>query len=75
MKTSRRASRVDRLAKRLSVRFRGKFAAIDPDTGRYFVGKDHLEVLLRARAEMPQTIFELKRLGSPFAFSVKLTLL
>jgi hypothetical protein len=64
---------VERLANRLAVKHRGKIAAIDPKTGRVFIGEDELAVILRARRAMPKTVFELTRLGYPYVHTLKLT--
>ncbi len=46
---------------------RGKIAAIDPDTGEWFLGKDLLEALKKGRVKYPGHIFYTVRIGYPFA--------
>lgn len=53
-----------RLAKKLGARRRGEVVAVEPDTGNCFVGKDELEVVLRARKAFPGSVFGLFRIGS-----------
>lgn len=68
----KRSDVVDRVAKRLTTKYRGRFAAIDPKSGEFFIGVDALDVALRARKEMPHTMFEFRRLGFPFTHIVKI---
>lgn len=46
---------------------KGKFLAIEPDSGRYFLGGDRTSVALEALAAMPGTLFFLMRVGFPTA--------
>jgi hypothetical protein len=41
----------------------GRFAAIDPDTGRYFLGDTSAEAVGSAHDAMPDARFYLKRIG------------
>ena len=41
----------------------GRFVAIEPETGRYFVGRNGSEALVAARQAMPESLFYLKRVG------------
>lgn len=43
----------------------GKFLAIEPDSGRYFIGTDRTSVSLEALAQMPGKSFFLMRVGFP----------
>lgn len=71
-RTKEGVPRIERISRRLSAKHRGKIAAIDPATGRFFLGEDEMEVILEARRAMPKTIFEIKRLGFPYVHSLKL---
>jgi len=45
----------------------GRFVAIEPETGRYFVGVNGSEALSAAHAAIPDGLFYLKRVGYEFA--------
>ena len=45
----------------------GQFVAIEPETGRYFVGGDGSAALVAAHEAMPYSVFYLKRIGYEFA--------
>ena len=47
----------------------GKFVAIEPESGRYFVGKTTRETMDKAHREMPDNKFYLQRIGYTFAHS------
>lgn len=48
----------------------GKFVAIEPDTGRHFLGDSGVEALVAARAAMPGKKFYLMRVGHRAAHRV-----
>ena len=41
----------------------GKFVAIEPDSGSYFVNDSDVEALLSAKAALPEKLFYLMRIG------------
>jgi hypothetical protein len=43
----------------------GKFLAIEPDSGQYFIGADRTSVALEALSQMPDKLFFLMRVGFP----------
>ena len=45
----------------------GEFVAIEPESGRYFLGESGLEAMLSAREAMPGSLFFLARVGYPAA--------
>lgn len=45
----------------------GRYVAIDPDSGNYFLGDTGTEALLEARHALPETMFYLARVGYPAA--------
>lgn len=45
----------------------GRFVAIEPETGHYFVGGDGSAALVAAHEAMPDSVFYLKRIGYEFA--------
>ena len=47
----------------------GKFVAIEPESGRYFVGKTTRETMDEAHREMPNKKFYLQRVCYTFAHS------
>jgi hypothetical protein len=48
----------------------GKFIAIEPRDGRYFMGVSGSEALISARSAMPENLFYLKRVGFDFTFKI-----
>ncbi|HYX29705.1 MAG TPA: hypothetical protein VE863_14155 [Pyrinomonadaceae bacterium] len=42
---------------------RGRFLAIEPETGRYFLGDNGTAALIEARKAMPGQLFYLARIG------------
>lgn len=45
----------------------GRYVAIEPTSGRYFVADTGTEALLDARRALPETLFYLARVGHPAA--------
>jgi len=45
----------------------GRFVAIEPESGRYFLGDSGAEALIAAREAMPERRFFLARVGYPTA--------
>lgn len=78
-KTSDKSERLERLAERgerfyaehlrdvLEPEQTGRFVAIEPETGRYFVGGGGSDALVAAHEAMPEGLFYLKRIGYEFA--------
>ena len=50
---------------------KGMIAAIEPDTGEWFLGKTLLEALKKAKKKYPDSIFYSIRIGSSFAHEHK----
>ncbi|HEY9286210.1 MAG TPA: hypothetical protein VIP46_22350 [Pyrinomonadaceae bacterium] len=48
----------------------GRFAAIDPETGRYFLGDTSVEATGAAHDAMPESRFYLVRIGHEAAHSI-----
>jgi hypothetical protein len=48
----------------------GRFVAIEPETGRYFLGMNGSEALTAAHEAMPDALFYLKRVGYEFAHRI-----
>ncbi len=48
---------------RLLSRHKGDIVAVEPDSGKYFIGKDETEVALRAINLMPGKLFGFFRVG------------
>lgn len=44
-------------------KLKGKFVAIDVDTGKYFIDDLDVKAIMRARREFPNRKFYLKRIG------------
>ena len=49
---------------------RGRFVAIEPTTGRYFLGDTGVEALVAAREAMPDNLFYLARIGRKAAHTI-----
>ena len=48
----------------------GRFVAIEPDSGRYFLGDKGIDALLAGRSAIPDKLFYLVRIGYPAAYTV-----
>jgi hypothetical protein len=57
----------ERLCDLLEPEQNGRFVAVEPETGRYFIGRDGSEALAAAHEAMPDALFYLKRIGYEFA--------
>lgn len=53
----------------LEPKYTGMFAAIEPDSGDYFLGARMIEAVLQARARHPDKLTFLVRIGFPTAVS------
>ncbi len=51
--------------KQLEPTHKGMIAAIEPDTGVYFLGKTVLEAFKKARQHCPKSLFYFVRIGYP----------
>lgn len=54
---------------KLEKEAKGKFIAIEVDSGKYFIGKDQMEAFKKARKEFPKKIFYFVRIGFPSVFT------
>lgn len=50
---------------------KGKIAAIDPETGEWFLGDNLVEAVKKGKAKYPDKIFHVVRVGSPVAYHMK----
>ena len=57
----------ERLRDLLEPEHTGRYVAIDPASGRHFLGDTGTEALVEARRALPQTLFYLARVGHPAA--------
>ncbi len=53
----------EQLKARLESDHKGRFVAIDPDTGNYFLGDTDGEAVLAAHRAMPESRFYVRRIG------------
>ena len=60
----------ERLRELLEPQHTGEFVAIEPDTGRYFLGDSGLTALRAGRQALPEKLFYLLRVGSDAAYHV-----
>lgn len=51
------------LKARLEPQHTGRFVAIEPNTGDYYLGDTSMEALVAAHAALPESRFYLKRIG------------
>lgn len=58
------------LKSKLEPKHNGEFIAIEPYLGRYFLDKDDVQVILKAREEMPDKLFYLGRVGYKYAHKI-----
>lgn len=49
---------------------RGKYVAIEPESGDYFVGDDPIQADTQAQEKHPEKVFYLKKIGYESAFSM-----
>lgn len=54
-----------KIQSRLLPRHKGDVVALEPETGKYFIGKDELEAARRAMEAMPGKVFGFFRVGYP----------
>jgi len=59
-----------RLASILEPSHDGEFVAVEPDSGRYFLGSTASAALVAAHAAMPNDLFYLTRVGRETAHTV-----
>lgn len=52
-----------KLLRRLLPKHKGQIIAIEPESGRYFMGHDELKVALKAMKSLPGRIFSVFRIG------------
>ena len=71
-KLSQEGKRVyqERLKAILEPEHVGRFVAIEPNSGRYFLGDSGAEALIAARDAMPESLFFLARVGYPAAHRI-----
>ena len=71
-KLSQEGKRVyqERLQAVLEPEHIGRFVAIEPNSGRYFLGDSGAEALIAARDAMPESLFFLARVGYPAAHRI-----
>ena len=57
----------ERLKDELEPEHTGRYVAIEPDSGRYFLADTGTDALLEAHRVLPQSLFYLARVGYPSA--------
>lgn len=57
----------ENLRDRLEPEHVGRYVAIEPEAGRYFLADTGTEALLEARRALPKSLFYLARVGLPAA--------
>ena len=68
----KRASKLfHRVERRLIGHHKGQVVAIEPDSGRYFLGKDVLEAAHQAMAALPDKVFDFFRIGYPVVHKLR----
>lgn len=59
-----------KLKTKLEKRFYGKYAAIDVESGEYFIGDTLVDALTKAKTKFPSQIFHSVKIGSTGAFTM-----
>jgi hypothetical protein len=60
-----------KLKKTLEPEYNGMFAAIEPDSGDYFLGKRMIEAVDKAKAKHPDKLVYLVKVGFPTAVKMR----
>ncbi|MDZ7360843.1 MAG: hypothetical protein ONB46_08970 [candidate division KSB1 bacterium] len=55
----------------LEAKHKGMIAAIDPDSGNYFLGKDMINAVEKGRKKYPNAVFYCIRIGYPAVYEHK----
>lgn len=58
------------IRQKLSVEENGKFIAVEPDSGDYFIGESGREAIEKAQTVYPDKVFYLARFGYKTAYSL-----
>lgn len=62
----KKASKLFRqVERRLLLRHKGQVIAVEPDSGRYFLGKDVLDAARHGMKALPDKVFDFFRIGYP----------
>jgi len=68
----RKGQRVyQRLKSRLEPKYKGQIIAIEVKSGQYIVGKDELQVALKALKKFPNKTFSFFRIGYPVVHKLR----
>ena len=60
----------ENLKAKLEPEHNGEFVAIEPYLGKYAIDKDEMQVIVKARREMPDKIFCLLKVGYEFTHKI-----
>jgi hypothetical protein len=55
----------------LEAKHKGMIAAIDPDSGAYFLGKDTIDAVEKGRKKAPNAVFYCIRIGYPGVYKLR----
>ena len=55
----------------LELTFKGKYAALDPESRRYWIGDTPTEALTKAKEEFPNKLFYFLQVGSSATFNIQ----
>jgi len=55
----------------MEAKRKGRIAAIDPDSGEYFIGKDTIAAVERGRKKLPKAVFYCIRIGYPGVYRLR----
>ena len=61
----------EKLKHLLEPEHNGEYVAIEPYSGTYFLNKNHTQVILKARAEMPGKLFFVARIGTIYTAKLR----
>jgi hypothetical protein len=63
--------RYEQIKEQVEAKHKNKFIVIEVESGEYFIDKDPVQAIVKARKKFPDAIFYRARIGYPAAFSIK----
>ena len=55
----------------LEAKHKGMIAAIDPESGNYFLGRDTIAAVNKGRRKLPEAVFYCIRIGYPGVYKLR----
>jgi hypothetical protein len=63
--------RYEQIKEQVEAKNKNKFIVIEVESGDYFIDKDPVKAIVKARKKFPNAIFYRARIGYPAAFSIR----